>query len=215
MNDFRITQARTILKVHSISPIRGFLPLSIIVLGEKINLAQQVEYNGTNVSEFIVSSPSRLIVRVPTSQIGKEFTSLRVFSSVNLTKTSALISLSVGMPFKQTSGIDRLIQCWMMIFLSNQGTDIFDPSSGAGGRSIVGRNTDKSGKGISADLAFAIDKTKTELTRLQAKTPSLPLSERLLSTSLESISFDSNTATLSARVSLTNMLGNGAEVSVG
>lgn len=215
MKDFRITQARTLLNVHSISPIRGFLPISIIVLGEQMNLAQQVQYNELDAPEFLISSPSRLIVRIPPSQVGKEFRSLRVFSTVNLTRTSALVTLNVGMPFQQTTGIDRLIQCWMMIFLSNQGSDIFDPSTGAGGRSIIGRNTDRTGKGIAADLALAIQNTQTELTRKQALTPSIPLSEKLLNSSLEALSFDSETATLAARVSLTNMLGNAAEVSVG
>ena len=215
MFDFRIAQAKTILNVHSVAPIRGFRPISIVALGQKLNLAQQVEYNSINAPEFIISNPSRMIIRVPDSQIGKEFRSLRVFSSVSLTKTNALVSLSINMPFQKASGIDRLVQCWLMVFMTNPGSDIFDPSTGAGGRSIVGRNTDKTGKGIAADLAQAIEKTQIELLRKQAQTPSLPLSEKLLSSQLQSISFDSNTATLSARVSLMNMLGDAAEVSVG
>lgn len=214
MKDFSIIAARVLLKVHSIAPVRGFTPPSVVVLGDKMNLAQEVLFNGVKVTEFVVSASNRLVVRIPDSQVGKEFTGIQVFSSVNITRTSAALSFELIKPFKQVEGIERLVQSWMMVFFTTPGSDVFDTKSGGGVRSIIGKNTNTRGKGVSADLALAIERTQTELLRLQPKNSRIPLSEKLLSATLSSMDFDSSTTTLNATVSLKNMLGEDAEVSV-
>ncbi len=214
MKDLKIVQAQSLLKVFSIAPIRGFQPASIVALGEGLNFASQVFYNDVEAVEFVPQGKGRLIVRIPLSQVGKAFKDLRVYSSVNLITQSAILSLKLGNSLQKVQGMDRLIQQWIIIFYTTPGSDIFSPLSGGGGRALVGRNTDQFGKGISADLALAIDRTQKELLRLQAQTPSIPLSEKLLSSQLRALSFDSSTATLAARVAITNMLGNSAEATV-
>lgn len=214
MKDFSIISARVLLKIFSIAPIRGFNPPSVVVLGEKMNLTQEILYNGIKVQEFVVSAANRLIVRIPESQIGKEFLGIQVFSSVNIARTSAVLSFELSQPFRQVAGIERLIQSWMIVFFTTPGSDVFDTSSGGGVRSIIGKNTNAQGKGVSADLALSIDRTQAELLRLQSKNPRIPLSEKLLSATLSAMNFDSSTSTLLATVALKNMLGEQADVSV-
>jgi len=214
MKDFNIIAVRVLLKIHSIAPIRGFNPPSVVVLGNQMNLAQEVFYNEVKVSEFVVSAANRLIVRIPDSQVGKEFLGIQVFSSASIAKASAALSFELIQPFKQVEGIERLIQTWMMVFFTTPGSDVFDTSSGGGVRSIIGKNTNARGKGVSADLALAIERTKTEILKLQSKNSRIPLSEKLLSASLTSMTFDSTSSTLQAVVALKNMLGEQAEVSV-
>ena len=214
MRDFNIIAARVLLNIHSVAPIRGFNPPSITVLGDKMNLAQEVFFNDIKVTEFLISASNRLVVRIPPSQIGKDFHSIQVFSSVNITKTSAALSFELIQPLRQVEGIERLIQSWMMVFFTTPGSDVFDLKSGGGVRAIIGKNTNTQGKGVSADLALAIDRTQSELLRLQSKNSKIPLSEKLLSATLGAMSFDDKTTTLSATVALKNMLGEQAEVSV-
>lgn len=215
MRDYKIVSARTLLNVQSISPIRGFLPPSIVVIGDKMDLAQDILFNGIPVRDFVVASKSRLVVRIPESQIGKEFKELRVYSSTQLTRLDATLSLGLVRPTATVQGMERLIQSWLMIFLTTPGTDVFDPQSGGGGMALIGRSTDKNHKSVAADLALSIERTKSELTRLQAKQQGLPLSERLLSTNLETLNFNEETTVLSARVSIRNMLGSQAEMAIG
>lgn len=214
MKDFSIISARVLLKVHSIAPIRGFRPPSVVVLGDKMNLAQEVFYNNIKVTEFVVSASNRLVVRIPDSQIGKEFSHIEVFSNVNITKSSAALSFELARPFRQVEGMERLVQSWMIVFFTTPGSDVFNVQSGGGVRSIIGKNTDVQGKGVSADLALAIERTQTELRKLQAKDSRIPLSEKLLSAALTGLNFDDRTTTLSATVEIKNMLGEQAEVSV-
>lgn len=214
MRDFSIVSAKTILRVTSVAPIRGFLPLSVIVLGEKFDLTKEVLYNDILAEEFIIASASRLIVRVPPSQVGKELTSIKVLSTVSVSGGSAGVVTELSRPIHTVSGIDRLIQAWIMIFLSNPGSDVFSPQSGGGARSLIGRSTDRKSKSVAADLALAIEKTSSEIKRLQAQNLRVPLEEKLLSGDLETLSFDEATTVLSAKVSIKNMIGSTAEISL-
>lgn len=214
MRDFRIVHAKSILKVFSVAPIRGFLPPSILAVGERLDRTQEVVYNGIQANEFIISSQSRLVIRIPESQVGKELKDLQVLSTVSLTRLDTIISLELSKPPKTVSGIDRLVQAWLMIFYSTPGSDIFEPNSGGGALSMVGRTTSRQGKDISADLAQAIDKTKNELLSAQAKNPRIPPSERLLSSDLQSVQFDAANTVLSARVTIQNVLSEQAEISI-
>lgn len=214
MNDFRIVHARCLLQVYSISPIRGFNPPSIVVIGDKLNTTSEILYNGILATEFVISSSSRLIVRIPASQVGKDITDFQVFSSKPQLNQDASLIFEVSKPVQKVSGIDRLVQSWMILFMTTPGSDVFVPSSGGGAKAIIGSRTDKKHKSAAADLAVSIDRTARELTKLQSRAKNLPPQEKLLSSSLESVSTDESTGTLSARVRLKNMVNQSANVSL-
>lgn len=215
MIDLRVVNAKALLRVFSVAPIRGFLPTSVLVVGEKLDRTTEVQYNGVQAEEFVITSSTRLIVKVPPSQIGRALRDIKALSPVSAAKQDAIISLGITTPPKTISGIDRLVQNWVIIFLTTPGTDIFSPNSGGGGASIVGRPTDRSGKGVAADLSMAIEKTKQELLRLQSSNQAVPPSEKLLSSNLDTVEYDAASTVLSARVLIQNMLGDAAEVSLG
>jgi hypothetical protein len=106
------------------------------------------------------------------------------------------------------------VQTFVLVFLTTPGSDIWEPSSGGGATAIIGKNTNYRGKGVAADLVLALDRTKSEIRQFQAKM-NIPLSEKLLSVDLQSLNFVAEESALNARVALTNMLGDQAEVAVG
>lgn len=214
MKDIRVISAKYSLKVQSVAPIRGFLPPSIIVLGSELNRATEVYYNDIQAKEFLIQSPSRLIVKIPPEAIGKNFTSIRVLASAAVSKRDASISFQLNNPLERISGIDRLIQNYLMVLMTTPGSDVFDKSSGGGAQALIGRPTDRYGKGVSADLASSLERTKTEIIKKQSKGTSIPLSEKLLNATLDQIVFDSSVGRLTAIVTIQNMLGDQAEISV-
>src|SRR5437016_1346329 len=142
MKDFRIVHARVILNVYSIAPIRGFVPPSIVAIGQDLNTTTEILYNGITVTEFVISSSTRLIIRIPPSQVGKDLLDFQVYSDrPKLTGEAALV-LALSKPPQPISGIDRLVQSWMMLFLTTPGSDVFTPNSGGGAQSIIGSRTD-------------------------------------------------------------------------
>jgi hypothetical protein len=215
MKDFRVVSAKVLLNVSRVVPIRNFLPVSILVVGEQLDKTSEVTYNGIQVEQFIVQAKDRMIVRVPDAQVKRPLRELAVMADVNVAQADAVVTLSLPRPLKMVEGIDRLVQSWMLVFMTTPGSDIFTPNSGGGARSIIGRSTDRAHANVSASLALAIERTKNEILKSQAKTPGLPLSERMLSCTLDRIYFDSKTSVLNAQVSLSNMLGRSAQVSLG
>lgn len=207
MKDFKIIEVQTVLKVTSVTVVRGLNPPSVLVVGNQLNLAQVVEYNGEKATEFFIPSPDRMLLRVPSSQVGKSLKELKVLSSAPLPNLRSGIRLSMFGPARLVSGMERLVQAWLLIFFTTPGSDIFSPESGGGARALIGRSSNGDGSGIAADLALAVERTTSELLRLQAKSPLLPPSERLLSCTLSSVRFDPEMITLYATVSLQNMLG--------
>lgn len=214
MIDLKVVSSKRILPIHQVAPIRGFNPPSVLVRGEDLDKTVEAYFNGILVEEFAVQSPTRLVIKIPTSQVGKKMDSIAAYSTTSVSRQSSALSMELGQAVKTVGGIDRLVQSWLMVFMTTPGSDIFSPGSGGGGKSLVGRVTDRTGKGVSADLAMAVERTKSELVRLQAKNTRLPLAEKLLSCAIEQVNFDPNTSTLSARVSIQNVLGEQANVSL-
>jgi hypothetical protein len=214
MKDFRVVHAKAVLTVSSIAPVRNFDPPSIIVLGDRLNRANEITYNGMQVDEWVVSSETRLVIRIPNSQVGRELSELMVLATVQFAEQDALVQLGLSRPVRAVSGIDRLVQQWVMTFLTTPGSDVFNLSSGGGGRSLIGKSIGAN-TAPAADIAIAVDRTKSQLLKAQANNSSIPPSERLLSASLVSVSYDKSNTTAYAVVDLRNVVGVSSLVQIG
>lgn len=213
MIDFRVTYARAVLPFNHVRPVRDFHPPSIVVIGERLNLAEEVVYNGVEAEEFMISSPTMLVIRIPESQVGKDLTELRIFTTPKSVVGDASVRLGLPTPVQKVTGVDRLVQQFLMVFLSTPGSDVFSLNSGGGALSLIGKTTDRMHTSVAADLAQAVERTNSELLRLQGKSTRIPPSERLLSATLDSVKYDPDTTVVSAKVSIRNMLGEEALVS--
>lgn len=215
MRDLRVIKARITLVVHSIAPVRGFYPPSMLIVGENLDRAESVEINGITADEFSIMAVNRLVARIPTSQVGQPISSVRVYSATNAAAGDAVFEFRISNPVTDISGMDRLVQQWLLLFMSTPGSDIWEPTSGGGGRALVGSTVDVRHNSAASDLAMAVTRTNTELLSRQSSVLGLPPEEKLLSSSLESVSFDPNSTTLYGRVSIQNMVGQSADLSLG
>lgn len=214
MRDIKVISAKAILPVRQVVPVRGFVPISVLVTGDSLDKTSEVFYNGAQVEQFLIQSSNRLLVRVPKDQIGRPLTSVVAYSSVPTQFSNASLSFAVPTPVRNVSGVDRMVQSFLLVLMTTPGSDIFSKGSGGGVRQFVGRSTSK-GASASSDIALSVERTKSEILREQAKYPSIPLDERLLSAALDSVFFDKESSALYAKISLQNMLGQGAEVNIG
>lgn len=215
MRDIKVITARAILPIQQVVPVRGFSPVSVLAMGDFLDKTSEVFYNGTQVDQYLIQSVNRLLIRVPDSQLGRPLTSIVVYSNVPTASSDASLAFGVQSPLKTASGIDRMVQSFLMVLMTTPGSDIFSKSSGGGLRSLVGRSNVSKASNVSSDIALAVERTKSEILREQAKFPSMPLDERLLSAALDTVSFDKESSTLFAKIALQNMLGQSAEVNLG
>lgn len=214
MKDIRVVRAKVLLKIANVTPIRDFVPPAILILGEKMDIAEEVFFNNVQVTEFIALNNEKMIARIPPSQVGKRLDSLEVRTSVRLAQRDAQVTLGVDRPIRTIEGIDRLVQEFVLVFLTTPGSDIFNKKSGGGALAIIGKPV--SGKdGAMADLSVAVERTRSQLIAAQAQNTKIPASERLLSCSLSSVKYDARTTTISATVDIQNSVGGTAVVSIG
>lgn len=215
MRDLRVITAKVLLPLQAVAPVRGFYPPSILAQGKDLLQTSEVEINGILASEFIIQSPTRLLIKIPDSQVGQVLTSVRAYANLSPSYDKAAVTFGMIRPMRFIKGIDRLVQSWLLLFFTTPGTDIFDTNSGAGAQTLIGRTTDAGHQSVAADLALCIDHTKMELMKLQAQAQYLPMDERLMSSSLLGVNFDREKSTLYADVSLVSMAGTSAQLSLG
>lgn len=214
MKDLRVVQTKSSLRITSFAPIREFDPPSIVIMGDKFQYAENIIYNGADVKEFVIASPTRIIARIPDQQLGKPITSLSVLTTVPAARNSSILSLGLSRLNRAVQGIDKLVQDWMLIFLTTPGSDIFDPTLGGGARQLIGKAAYGRGTSVMADLSIAVSRTREQLQALQSKYSNIPPDERLLSAELTDVRFDEATTTLTAVVDIKNMVGATATVNV-
>ena len=78
---------------------------------------------------------------------------------------SQLLDIGIGRQPRKISGIQKLIQIWASLFLSDPGHHILDMESGGGVASLLGRNNnnDFSNNNLKNLISAAIDKTNQEI----------------------------------------------------
>jgi hypothetical protein len=215
VRDIKVITARALLPIRQVVPVRGFSPVSVLAVGDALDKTSEVFYNGVQADEFMVQSSNRLLIRVPDAQLGRPLTSVVAYSSVPTTFGNAALAFKVHTPVRSVSGVERMVQSFLLALLTTPGSDIFSKSSGGGLSSLIGKSSVTTGSAVSSDIALAIERTKSEILREQAKFPNMPLEERLMAAALDSVSFDKESSAMYAKISLQNMLGQGAEVSLG
>lgn len=212
MRDFRIVQAKVALPIRTIVPVRSFLPVSILVSGDGLEQVTEILYNKVRASEFIVQQGGQVLFRVPEGMVGKPLNSLEFFSNQILPGKSQSLSLRVGAQ-KSVSGISRLVQQWVVVFLTTPGSDIFDPASGGGGGSLIGKPHNRDGSSVSADLLLAVNRANDEMRKSQSSRR-VPPDERFSSADISDINFDPQAGELQAVLILKSMVGTSAQVQV-
>ena len=173
MKDLRVIKARVVLPVNSIAMRKEFYPPSLLIAGSDFDKAESVEMNGRTVTEFVVSSPELILARVPDVLLDQRLTSLKVYSTVAIARRDALIEFGLTRPMATVQGIDRLVQSWLLIFMTTPGSDLFVPKSGGGAKALIGKSTDRGHRSVATDVALSINRTKNELMSAQSQYLSL------------------------------------------
>ena len=74
------------------------------------------------------------------------------------------ISIKIGNPPKTVTGVNKLVQIFVLTLLNVAGRDVLSPEEGGGLPLLIGQNFDPHDlTSITSDIVEAIDKTKTEV----------------------------------------------------
>ncbi len=211
MNDLKILTVRDVLPVADVRYATGVIPLSLFVAGDKVGQANHVYINDIESPEFVVLSPSRLLVQVPTSERDSSLRKISVISDVPTVNRNSLLHFEIGRNLRSIKGIEKLVQGFCKILLQTPGSDRFRPTEGGGILKMVGRDVSKGdARNLQAAVVSAVSRTKDQLMSRQAIDRRIPSDERLLTAIADSVGFDSSTTTLIARISVSAVSGKSA-----
>lgn len=191
--------------IHSLSPF------TLEIKGSGMLDAVEVVINGTSITDFIVSSDSRMLVGIPSSLQYRPIETLVVLLSASSGSPGAtsVLDFRSSIGGATASGTRKLVQNFVTLLLKTPGTDIFD-TNGGGLLSLVGNVGDSFD--LKAAVSVAVRTTAKQLTRMQSQEASLAANEKLANASLLSTSFDSRTSTLNVQIKLVASDGSAASV---
>ncbi len=208
MIDIKILIIRDLLPISTVEIASGVFPISLLITGDRLDQANQVLVNDIESTEFVVLSANRLLVKIPVSEINSTIRKITVIANIPSTNRKSILHFEVGSSFKSIKGLEKLIQAFCKLLIQTPGSDRFRPDEGGGLMKLVGRNVSKGGvSNLQASVVGAVSRTRDQFLSRQGPNRRIPSDERLLTVTTESVGFDTNTTTLSARIFLSAVSG--------
>jgi hypothetical protein len=206
-----------IISYRDSAPISGVdyrpeaIGLTLDLTGRGFINVTDVLINGVPSPEFAVMSETRIFARIPTTQLERQISTVKVLvSSVGQTGAS-VISFEVRGGRSEAKGITYIIQTFLMILLSTPGSDIFNPEIGAGLLRLVGTSVQSSS--FRAEVSQAVSRTLTQMLTVQAGA-NIPPEDKLASARLLEASYDPRAASVSVRIQVYSSAGQAADAGV-
>ncbi len=209
--DIQVIFPQVVVPLSQVRTLQGVTPRSLDIIGTDFRYLDQVLINDVASPNVIVVSRTRLFAQVPTLLQRATLTSVTVISNSLSLNGKSLLRFQLGPSPKKVSGILRLVQLFLKILFTSAGSDIFAPVIGAGALKGIGATVGtKDGSNLVADFVVAVNTTQRQVIALQARDPSIPPDERLLSAQVLNASFNANEGALIVGVEITSQAGSAA-----
>lgn len=214
--DFQVVFPSEVIELTSVRMRQGAPVPTLDITGKDFTSIDEVLVNDVASPNLMVVSKNRVFAEVP-EQAQSNLANLRVLViSRKLTITPrSLIQFKVGKTPSKVRGILKLVQVFLKILFTTPGSDIFSPRVGVGALKNIGKTFGQEQTGnIVSDFIVAVDSATRQLVGIQARDPSIPIDEKLLSAKVRSANFDPNQAALLVSVELTSQTGQAAQTNL-
>lgn len=209
--DFQVVFPQELIQLNSVSELVGIAPRTVNVIGQDFRYVDQVEINGFVSPQVVVLSKTRLLAQVPTQVGFNVVTSVSVVSNQLAITAKSVIAFQIGTVPSKVTGIIRLVQIFLKLLFTTPGQDIFAPKLGGGVLRSLGA-TFGSGQStnIVSNFVVSVAAVQKQILALQARDPSLPADEKLLTAKVQSAGYNKNETALVVSVELTSQTGRSA-----
>lgn len=203
------------MSLNAVRILPGMSPRSIDVIGTDFRSVDEVLINDLASPDVVIISKTRLLAEVPDALKNDTLTSITVVSNQLTVSAKSLIKFRVGRTTSKVSGILRLVQVFLKLLFTTPGTDIFAPRLGGNALKNIGLTFGKDqGGGIVSDFVISVGNTQRQIQAIQARDPSIPRDERLLSSRVTQAGYNRAEAALIVSVELTSHAGRAATANV-
>ncbi len=179
------------------------------------NSAQRVIINDFAINTFIIASDRLILVEIGDSFGDLLVSSMRIVVVASTLTSTRRVRLLFGPTrrSKQVTGLQKLVQHVVKIMLTSLGTNRFNVAEGgdlvrglSGDLSLVDRSR------VNTVLARAVETTQDQIIASQASERGLPAAERLLSLSLDRVTYFEAAAEVQAEVRLVTFTGQALDI---
>jgi hypothetical protein len=214
MADLQVVYLQDVITVHKVEPVDSLDIAAVKVVGKKMDSAATVLINNIESPSFFIVSKSELIAEIPSIVVQSDdiIRSVAVLAAKATNTERAVINFRLGGHLTKVSGIQRLIQRYILMLLTSPGSDLFDPDIGGGLQDLIGKVASRpaSEHEVSGSVARSVNKATEDLQRLQSGSQFLDPSERLVSADIIGTFFDPRTTVLAVQVQLNSAAGRAA-----
>jgi hypothetical protein len=213
--DFQVVFPQTAIQLNSVRVVPGASPATLDVIGQDFRTVDQVTVNGLVAPQVVVLSKTRLLAQVPLGLSITALSSVAVTSRDLTIGPKSLIKFQVGPTPSKVSGILRLVQVFLKLLLTTPGKDIFAPRVGGNALKDVGQTFGEDQGGlIVGDMIIAVSTTQRQIMSIQARDPTIPRDERLLSAVVSNADYNVAESALIVGVTLTSQAGRSATANI-
>lgn len=206
--DFQVVFPQQVIQLNSIQEIQGMVPRTVNVVGQDFSSVAEVLINDLPAPDVVVLSKRRLLAQVPIQLGLSTLSTVSVVSTqLNITNKS-ILKFQIGPTSSKVTGILRLVQVFLKVLFTTPGRDIFAPKIGAAALKNVGLTfgSDEGGS-IVSDFIISVSTAQRQITAIQARDPSIPAGERLLSATVQSAGYNREQAALVVSVQILSQTG--------
>ena len=210
--DLQVCFPQTIIPLTRVKILQGVaLPRSLDITGKDFTSVAQVLINDVPSPSVVVLSKNRLLAQVPLALAMATLTSVTVVSNQLTVSPRSLIKFGIPSVPSKVSGILRLMQVFLKVLLTTPGRDIFAPRVGGNALAPLAMSYSESSAGsIISSIILSVTQTQRQIITIQAKDPTIPPAERLLSASVTNAEFNKAEGALIASISLLSQAGTAA-----
>lgn len=213
--DFQVVFPQEAIQLNRIRQVPGSgvggSPRVLEVTGVDFLSVDEVLINAIPSPEIVILSKQKMLVTVPTSLKGSRLTSVSVLSRRLTVTDRSYMRFRIGTTPGRVRGILRLVQLFLKILFTNQGSDVFSPKIGGNGLRNLGSTfgAGESG-GIVSDFIISVDQTARQIVAIQSRDATIPRDERLLAARVQRAGFNKDEGALVVAVELTSQAGRSA-----
>jgi hypothetical protein len=213
--DFQVVFPQKAIQLNSVRVVPGASPPTLDVIGQDFRTVDQVTVNGLVSPQVVVLSRTRLLAQVPPGLQVTALSSVAVTSRDLTIGPKSLIKFQIGPTPSKVSGILRLVQVFLKMLLTTPGRDIFAPRIGGNALKDLGQTFGEDQGGlIVGDMIIAVSTTQRQLLSIQARDPTIPRDERLLSAVVSNADYNVAESALVVGVTLTSQAGRSATANI-
>jgi|SaaInlV_200m_DNA_6_1039755.scaffolds.fasta_scaffold01637_6 hypothetical protein len=135
--------------------------------------------NGVRSPVFVTVSPTRILADIPAGEVGVIIRSVAVLTANVSGSKASIVSFEAAVSAQQLGDSGLLVQRFLKVLLTTQGSDIFAPQAGGNLLALIGEISESERQNVEALAMLYVQQAEEVMITSQARNPQLPDSAKL------------------------------------